>query len=135
MRMSKTPDDTSDPTCNRASESGTLPFVTARRYSVSEVCETVDIPPHLLRQWENRFKQLKPGRDRANHRYYSAKDVEIVRRIKYLIVHEGMTTDGVRRRLAQELRGEGRPRTNREVLEAIDRIETQIRDLLDLLDT
>jgi DNA-binding transcriptional MerR regulator len=94
----------------------------------------IEIPPHLLRQWEARFRQLKPGRDRANHRFYTAKDVEIVRRIKYLIFREGMTTDGVRRRLAQELRGEGRPKTNREVLEMVDKLETKVRHLLNLLD-
>jgi DNA-binding transcriptional MerR regulator len=103
--------------------------------SIGEVAETVDLPVHLLRQWEEKFPQLRPRRDRANRRYYSAKDLEIVRRIKTLLHHERMTVPGARKRLAQELYGEGRPRTNSEVLDLVDQLETRVRGLLDRIDT
>ena len=104
-----------------------------RRYSIREVSEIVDVPQHLLRQWEDRFSQLKPARDRARRRYYTQGDIDIARRIKQLIRHEKLTTEGARKRLAQELRGEGRPRTRREAVELIDKIEAEVRDMLDLL--
>jgi DNA-binding transcriptional MerR regulator len=110
-----------------------------RRYGIAEVSEMTDVPTHVLRQWEGRFPQLRPKRDRANHRYYTDGDVAMVRRIKQLLWNEKMTTEGARKRLAQkrlaqELRGEGRPQTRQEALEILDKIETEVRNMLDLLD-
>lgn len=106
-----------------------------RRLRISEVSEMTGVAVHLLRQWEERIPQLKPKRDRANRRYYLEKDVEIVRRIKHLVRHEKMGLDGVKIRIAQELHGEGRPRTRQEAIELIDRIETEVRAALQLLDS
>lgn len=106
----------------------------SKRLGISEVSETTGVPAHVLRQWEERFSQLRPRRDRANHRYYSPQDIEIVRRIKQLLWQEKMTTEGARRRLAQELRGEGRPKTRQEALERLEQIEAEARQLLALLD-
>ena len=106
-----------------------------RRYRISEVSELTSVSIHLLRQWESRFPQLKPKRDRANRRYYSVADIDLVRRIRQLLRHEKMTTDGARRVLAQELRGEGRPKTRREALALLDEVESEVRAMLDLLDS
>ncbi len=105
-----------------------------RRLRISEVSEMTGVADHLLRQWEEKIPQLKPRRDRANRRYYLEKDVEIVRRIKHLMRHEKMGLDGVKIRIAQELHGEGRPRTRREAIDLVDRIESEVRSLLTLLD-
>lgn len=105
-----------------------------RRYGISDVSRMTGVAAHVLRQWEARIPQLKPERDRANRRFYRTADVEIVRRIKQLIDHEKLTTKGVRLRLSQELAGTGRPRTNREMVDLIDRIEAEARAALDLLD-
>ncbi|MBN2308330.1 MAG: MerR family transcriptional regulator [Candidatus Hydrogenedentes bacterium] len=104
-----------------------------RRHKISEVSEITGVPIHVLRQWEERFPQLRPSRDRANRRFYLAADIAIVRRIKQLLWHEKMTTQGARTRLAQELRGMGRPQTRQEAVELVDRIEEEIRAMLDLL--
>ena len=106
-----------------------------RRYTISEVQELLDVPAHLLRQWEGRIPQLKPRRDRANRRYYTRDDIAIARRIKHLVRHEKMTLDGARIRLAQEIRGEGRPKTNQEAVDLLDKIETEVRAMLNLLNT
>jgi len=98
-----------------------------RRHSIGEVSELTGVAPHLLRQWENKIPQLKPKRDSVQRRYYLDKDIEVVRRVCYLLRHEKLTLDGVRVRIAQELHGEGRPRTNREALDLLDEIEKEIR--------
>ena len=105
-----------------------------RRLRIGEVSEMTGVAIHLLRQWEEKIPQLKPKRDRANRRYYLEKDVQIVRRIKHLVRHEKMGLDGVRVRIAQELHGEGRPRTRQEALDLVDRIEAEARAMLKLLD-
>lgn len=106
-----------------------------RRYTIGEVSEIVDIPVYLLRQWEDKFPQLKPKRTRSNRRYYLAKDIEIVKRIKTLLWHERLRVDGARVRLAQELHGAGRPQSNAEALDLADKIQSEARAMLDLLDS
>lgn len=105
-----------------------------RRYSISEVSAQLDVPDYVLRQWERRFPQLRPRRDRAGRRYYLHEDIEIARRIRQLLWSERMTTEGARVRLSEELRGQGRPRTRAEAIELADQIEREARAMLDILD-
>jgi DNA-binding transcriptional MerR regulator len=104
------------------------------RYSISEVSEMTDVAIHLLRQWEDRFPQLRPKRDRRNQRYYLVKDIEVVRRIKQLLRHDKLTTQGAVRRLSQELYGEGLPQTGKETQDLIDKIAHETRAALEILD-
>ena len=50
---------------------------------------------HILRYWEKEFKQIKPKKIN-NRRYYSAKQVEILKMIKFLLKNKGMTISGVK---------------------------------------
>ena len=105
-----------------------------RRYRISEVSDLTDIPVHALRQWEARYPQLKPKRDRSNRRYYMPEDIGIVRRIKELVRHEKLTAEGASLRLSEELYGEGRPKSNLEMRQLLGKIEGEARALLDMLD-
>lgn len=105
-----------------------------RRYSIGEVSETLGVSVRTLRLWEERFKQLKPKRDRVQRRYYLQDDIEIARRIKQLLKGEKLSAEGARIRLTQELHIEGRPRTKKELADLVDAIEDGIRNLLDRMD-
>ena len=94
----------------------------------------VGVPAHVLRQWESRFTAFKPKRDRSSRRIYSLGDIEIARRIKQLLRDEKMTTKGAAKRLEEELKGEGRPKTNTDALELIDKIDQEVRAIVDILD-
>ena len=50
---------------------------------------------HVLRYWEKEFKQIRPKKIN-NRRYYSLKQVEIVKMIKFLLKNKGMTIQGVK---------------------------------------
>ncbi len=106
-----------------------------RRYSISEVGESIGVPTHVLRHWEAEFKQLKPKRDRANRRYYLKRDIDIARRIKQLMHHDKMTTEGARHVLTKDLLGQGRPQATQEIINRLDAIETEVRSMLETLDT
>ena len=106
-----------------------------RRRRIREVSEALDLPSHVLRQWEDKIPQLKPKCDSAGLRYYVEADLDILRRIKYFIRHEKMTIEGARLRLAQELHGPGRPQTQREHIDLVDKMEAEIRTMFDLLDS
>ncbi|MBI2433587.1 MAG: MerR family transcriptional regulator [Candidatus Hydrogenedentes bacterium] len=105
-----------------------------RYYQISEVSRQTDLPVHLLRQWEAKFPQLRPKRSRTNRRYYTSGDIDVIRRINYLLYHEKMTIEGARLRLAQEIHGRGKPQTNQEVVDVLDKIEAEIRGMLSLID-
>ena len=50
---------------------------------------------HIVRYWEKEFKQIKPQKIN-NRRYYSSKQVEIIKIIKFLLKNKGMTIIGVK---------------------------------------
>jgi DNA-binding transcriptional MerR regulator len=51
---------------------------------------------HVLRYWEKEFKQIK-AKKINNRRYYSYKQVETAKLIKFLLKNKGMTIAGVKR--------------------------------------
>ncbi len=50
---------------------------------------------HILRYWEKQFKQIKP-KIFNKRRYYSEKQIEIIKIIKFLLKEKGMTIAGVK---------------------------------------
>ena len=50
---------------------------------------------HVLRYWEKEFSQIKPKKIN-NRRYYSSKQLETLKIIKYLLKNKGMTISGVK---------------------------------------
>ena len=54
---------------------------------------------HTLRFWEKQFKQVKPVVLNGNRRYYDKKNIEILKKIKFLLKDSGMTINGVKKML------------------------------------
>ena len=50
---------------------------------------------YILRYWEKEFKQIKPT-ILKNRRYYSDKQIDIIKLIKFLLKDKGMTINGVK---------------------------------------
>jgi len=50
---------------------------------------------YILRYWEKEFKQIKPI-ILKNRRYYSEKQIDIIKLIKFLLKDKGMTIKGVK---------------------------------------
>lgn len=53
-------------------------------YSIAEVRKETDLPASTLRYWEDQFEQLSPYKDKAGNRYYTLKDIELIKQIKYI---------------------------------------------------
>ena len=51
---------------------------------------------YILRYWEKEFKQIKPTILR-NRRYYSKKQIDIIKLIKFLLKDRGLTINGVKK--------------------------------------
>jgi len=67
-------------------------------FKASEVCELAQVQPYVLRTWESEFADLGVSRTPGGPRVYRKADVEQVLEIKRLVLGEGLTLAGVRRR-------------------------------------
>lgn len=53
------------------------------KYTISEMAEIIEYPPHVLRYYEKEF-EIEIPRNESNHRYYTYKEVELFQFIKDL---------------------------------------------------
>lgn len=70
--------------------------------TISEVAEELDLPQHVLRFWETRFREIKPMKRGGGRRYYRPDDIDILRGIRHLLYGEGYTIRGVQRILREQ---------------------------------
>ncbi len=54
---------------------------------------------HTIRYWEKEFKQVKPKILTGNRRYYDKNNIDLLKKIKFLLKHQGMTINGVKKLL------------------------------------
>ena len=59
-------------------------------------------PTHVIRFWENQFKQIKPKILNSNRRYYDEKTINLLKKVKFLLKDQGMTINGVKKILNNE---------------------------------
>ena len=56
-------------------------------------------PTYVLRFWEKKFKQIKPKILTGNRRYYDQTNINLLKKIKFLLKEQGMTINGVKKLL------------------------------------
>ena len=57
---------------------------------------------HTIRFWEKEFKQIKPKIFSGNRRYYDTTNINLLKKIKFLLKDKGMTLNGVKKVLNSE---------------------------------
>ncbi|WP_040368042.1 MerR family transcriptional regulator [Balneola vulgaris] len=72
-------------------------------YSMGEVSKLTGLAPHVLRNWEKSFDELSPKKNSAGNRAYKDEEVELIFRIKELLMEKKFTTAGVKKVLRGEL--------------------------------
>jgi len=70
--------------------------------TISEAAEELDLPQHVLRFWESRFREIKPMKRGGGRRFYRPEDLDLLRGIKHLLYGEGYTIRGVQRILREQ---------------------------------
>ena len=68
-------------------------------YKIGEVAEILNIPASTLRFWEKEFTILKPRRNAKNTRFYTPQDVEVIRKLYYLVKEKGLKLDAAQAQL------------------------------------
>jgi DNA-binding transcriptional MerR regulator len=107
-------------------------------FKAAEVCEIVKVQPYVLRSWETEFPELGVTKSPGTARIYRRADVEQVVRIKHLLLVEGLTLAGARRRLEEETAPVAADTPLDELIgrharERITEVKRGLRALLDML--
>ena len=60
------------------------------------------LPTHTIRFWEKEFKQIKPKILNGNRRYYDQKNIELLKKVHFLLRIQGMTINGAKKILKEK---------------------------------
>ena len=76
--------------------------------TIGEVAEILELKStrnkkntHTIRYWESEFKQLKPVIINKR-RHYDDKNINLLKKIKFLLKDKGMTISGVKKQLNED---------------------------------
>ena len=58
---------------------------------------TNSMPTYTIRFWEKKFKQIKPIILNGNRRYYDKKNIDLLKKVHFLLKDQGMTISGVKK--------------------------------------
>ena len=61
-----------------------------------------NLPTHTIRFWEKEFKQIKPKILNGKRRYYDNKNIELLKKVHFLLKEQGMTIKGAKKILNNE---------------------------------
>lgn len=64
--------------------------------TIGETSRLLGIKPHILRYWEEQFRELKPLTRAGKRRYYRANDIALLREIDRLLNIQKYTMKGAR---------------------------------------
>ena len=65
--------------------------------TITEAAAILDLPAHVLRFWESKFRQIKPMKRGGGRRYYRPEDIQLLIGIKELLYSKGLTIKGAQR--------------------------------------
>ena len=62
--------------------------------TIGEVSSSIEVPVYVIRFWETKFKDLKPIKKKTGSRYYSQTQIDLLKKIKYLLYEKKLTIKG-----------------------------------------
>lgn len=100
-------------------------------YKISEVAEIVGLPASTLRFWEKEFTLVKPHRNDKGTRFYTPKDIEIIRMVYFLVKEKGLKLDAAQEELRRNHSGVSR---RFKAIERLKSVRSRLQDMIDALD-
>ncbi len=95
-------------------------------YKIGDVAQILGLPESTLRYWESQFTIIKPRRNAKNIRYYTPSDIEIIRKIHYLVKEKGFKLDAAQAQIRANRDGVDK---RFEVVERLKGIRDQLKEL------
>ena len=62
--------------------------------TIGEVSSVIEVPVYVIRFWETKFKDLNPIKKNKGSRYYSKDQIDLLKKIKYLLYEKKLTIKG-----------------------------------------
>ncbi|MBN1695806.1 MerR family transcriptional regulator [candidate division WOR-3 bacterium] len=69
-------------------------------YTIKETSDLVGENESTLRFWEGEFKEIRPRRSSGGKRLYSNADIELLKKIKYLLRERKISIEGAKEQLS-----------------------------------
>ncbi len=107
-----------------------------KTYRIGEAARMLQLKSYVLRFWETEFPQLNPERTEKGQRLYSEEDLALLRSIRHLLHERGLTIDGARKELAQQVSArQAAQQAARESVSAdlLAQVRTELEAMRDLL--
>lgn len=73
-------------------------------YTIRQISEVLGENPHIIRYWEKSFPVIRPDKTKTGQRRYRARDLAALQGIRRMVREEGLTVEGVKRRLQHKKR-------------------------------
>jgi len=96
-------------------------------WSIGEVAEMLDLSFAQIRLWEKEFDVFHLKKNKKGDRYFTAKDIELLRTIKFLLKDKKFTIKGAREQLHKKQPADAGNRVK--TIEALRRIKTFLVEL------
>ena len=103
-----------------------------RFYKIGDVAEILHIPESTLRYWEKQFTIIKPRRNSKNPRLYTPADIEVIRKIHYLVKEKGLKIDAAQSEIRKNRDGIDK---RYEVVTRLKEIRDQLKELQKAMDS
>lgn len=99
---------------------------------MGEVSKLTGLEPHVLRNWEKTYSELRPKKNSAGNRVYKEQELALIFRIKELLQDKKYSSEGV-----QEILKDGEKKATPELSAAarkdLNEIKVFLNDLLERL--
>lgn len=74
-------------------------------YKLDEVSRLAKLEPKVIESWEKEFPFIHAGRAAGGQKIFRQKDVDVILRLKELLLTERLTLAGAKRRIEAEFEG------------------------------
>ena len=88
---------------------------------------------HTIRFWEREIKQIKPKIFSGRRRYYDQKNIEILKKIKFLLKEKGLTINGAKKFLINESSFNLDESSNRSINTTKNNLKLKVKKISNLL--
>lgn len=101
--------------------------ISKKYYTIREVSDLLELPLSTLRFWEKQFTMLKPFRDSKGNRFYSERDIEIIKMVRYLVKERGLKIEAALAELRRNRQGVER---RAEVVDRLKNVRDRLNEML-----
>jgi DNA-binding transcriptional MerR regulator len=99
-------------------------------YRLEEVSRIAELEPKVIEGWEKDFPFLHAGQTGSGQKIFRRKDLDIILRLKELLVKEGLTLAGAKRKIQAEFEGKSGEKLHPDRLKkALVEVRAELQDL------